>query len=106
VNSQKSLFIVGLLLFWLVNLDCLNEAFAIWECALGRREKPDSVNGEAFQGAAQWFQTLPSDRDKTILESDMKGFITRILDQLGMLEIAVWEQVNLARLFHPQAMGA
>jgi hypothetical protein len=54
-----------------VNLDCLNKAFALWECALRRREKPDSVNGEALQGAAQRLQILAGDCDATVLESDM-----------------------------------
>jgi hypothetical protein len=38
----------GLLLFWFVNFDCLNETFGFGECALRRRKKPDSVNGKAL----------------------------------------------------------
>jgi hypothetical protein len=62
---------VGLFLFWSVNLDYLNEAFAFWEYSLCRRKKPDSANGETLQGAAQRFQILAGDCDETILESDM-----------------------------------
>ncbi len=106
VFSSRFSFMVGLLLFWFVNLDCLNEAFAFGECALRRREKPDSANSEALQGAAQWLQTLAGDCDETVLKSDMEGLVTRIRDKFGVLGIAVWEQVNLPRLFHAQAMRA
>jgi hypothetical protein len=102
---SRSSFTGGLLLFWFVNLDCLNETFAFRERTLRQREKSDSVNGEALQRTAQRFKTLASDCDKTVLEVDMKGLSTGIPDKFGMLEIPVWEQMNLTRLFYTQALS-
>jgi len=70
------------------------------------RKEPDAVNSETFQRTAQWFQALAGDCDETVLESDLERLVARILDQFGVLEIAVWEQLNLSRFFHPQALGA
>ncbi len=73
--------------------------------ALLGREDPDSVNREALQGAAQGFEILAGDYDETVLESNLKCLVAGTLDQLGMLEVPVREQVDLARFLHPQAMG-
>jgi hypothetical protein len=91
---------VRLLLFWFVNFDCLDDSVTPMECTLREREKPDSVNGEARQCAAQGLQVLAGDGDETVLKSDMEDLVTRILDKFGVLKIAVREQVNLPRLLH------
>jgi len=40
------------------------------------------------------------------LESHLERLVAGILDQFGVLEIAVGEQAKLALLFHAQAIGA
>lgn len=109
VNRDNELdisFMARILLSWFANVDRLNKAFAFWERALRQRENPDSVNGEALQGTAQRFEILAGERYETVLKSDLECFVAGILDQLGVLEIAVGEKMSLARLFHTQAMGA
>lgn len=53
----KLLFVPGgPLLLLLVNLDCFNQGFALWEWAMRFGQKPDSIHIEPLQGAAQRFQ--------------------------------------------------
>jgi hypothetical protein len=56
---------VGLLLFWFANLDCLEKAFAFWECALRRREKPDSVKASREDFCRGWLSTGDTGSGKT-----------------------------------------
>ncbi len=52
IDAFVEVVVISLGSLWFTNLDCLNEAFAFGECALRRREKPDSVNSEPPQCAA------------------------------------------------------
>ncbi|GEM_PF-4801860 len=102
---RRVLRLVRLLLFWFLYVDCVNKAFALREWAMRFWQKPDAIHGQTLQGTAQSVQTFSRDHDEAFLKLDTKRLVTGICDELGVLEVPIREQVDLAGFLNSEAMG-